>query len=140
MNKPSHSSNAVVDFNDENSNSSYNPTFDSIFNSRMSRRNLLRGSLGVAATVALPTLGLTACGSDTVAATAPVATEKLLGFAAVAKSLADTVSVPVGYSVGVLYALGDPLFASTAAYNNDGTDTAFDERAGDHHDGMEWFG
>ena len=140
MNKPAHSSNAVVDFNDENSNRSANPTFDSIFNSRMSRRNMLRGGLGVAATVALPTFGLAGCGSDTVAATAPLAAEKLLGFAAVAKSLADTVSVPAGYSVSVLYALGDPLFASTAAYKNDGTDSAFDERAGDHHDGMEWFG
>ena len=115
MNKPTHSSNAVVDFNDENSNSSSNPTFDSIFNSRMSRRNMLRGGMGMAATVALPTFGLTACGSDTVAATAPIATERLLGFAAVPKSLVDAVSVPVGYSVSVLYALGDPLFASTAA-------------------------
>ena len=140
MNKPTHPSNAVVDFNDENSNSSSNPTFDSIFNSRMSRRNMLRGGLGMAATVALPTLGLTACGTDTDAATTPVVAEKLLGFAAVPKSLADAVSVPVGYSVSVLYALGDPLFANTAAYKNDGTDTAFDERAGDHHDGMEWFG
>ena len=26
------------------------------------------------------------------------------------------------------------------AFKNDGTDTAFDQRAGDHHDGMEWFG
>jgi secreted PhoX family phosphatase len=40
----------------------------------------------------------------------------------------------------VLYALGDPLTASTPAYKNDGTDTGFESRAGDHHDGMEWFG
>ena len=140
MNKPNHSSNSAVNFNDENSNSSTNPTFDSIFNSRMTRRNMLRGGVGMAATVALPTLGLAGCGSDTDVPTTPAATEKLLSFAAVPKSLADRVSVPVGYSVSVLYALGDPLFASTASYKNDGTDTAFDERAGDHHDGMEWFG
>ena len=140
MHKPTHSSNTVVDFNDEDSNRSANPTFQSIFSARMSRRNMLRGGLGVAATVALPTFGLAGCGSDTDTATTPVVAEKLLGFAAVAKSLADTVSVPAGYSVSVLYALGDPLFASTPAYKNDGTDSAFEERAGDHHDGMEWFG
>jgi hypothetical protein len=26
------------------------------------------------------------------------------------------------------------------AYRNDGTEGDFDKRAGDHHDGMEWFG
>ena len=40
----------------------------------------------------------------------------------------------------MLYALGDPLDAATPAYRNDGTDTDFDRRAGDHHDGMEYFG
>ena len=39
-----------------------------------------------------------------------------------------------------IYALGDPLTAATPAYKNDGTDTDFDNRAGDHHDGMEYFG
>ena len=64
----------------------------------------------------------------------------MLGFTAVAKSLADTVIVPAGYTASVLYALGDPLTAGTPAYKNDGTDTDFENRAGDHHDGMEWFG
>jgi hypothetical protein len=63
-----------------------------------------------------------------------------LNFAAVAKNVADRVSVPAGYSVQVLYALGDPLTAGTPAFKNDGTDTHFEHRAGDHHDGMEWFG
>jgi hypothetical protein len=40
----------------------------------------------------------------------------------------------------VIYALGDPLTAATPAYANDGSDTDFDNRAGDHHDGMEYFG
>lgn len=66
--------------------------------------------------------------------------EELLGFNAVAKSLADAVIVPAGYTASVLYALGDPLSAATGAYKNDGTDTGFEDRAGDHHDGMEWFG
>ncbi|GGB26957.1 phosphatase [Sphingomonas metalli] len=63
-----------------------------------------------------------------------------LGFTAVAKSLADTVAVPSGYAVTVLYRLGDPLAASVPAFANDGTDTNFAQRAGDHHDGMTYFG
>ena len=63
-----------------------------------------------------------------------------LGFTAVAKSLADVVAVPAGYSVQVLYRLGDPINAATSAYANDGSDTGFAARAGDHHDGMSFFG
>jgi uncharacterized protein len=126
----------ATNFNDEDSNRSTNQTFDAVLRARLSRRNLLKGSIGVATSVVLPTFGLSACSSDSDAAP----TEKLLGFSAVSKSLADVVVVPAGYSVSVLLALGDPLFASAASYKNDGTDTAFEERVGDHHDGMEWFG
>lgn len=63
-----------------------------------------------------------------------------LGFAAVAKNLADTVTVPEGYTVTVLYRLGDPINALTPPYANNGTDTNFAARAGDHHDGMSFFG
>ena len=63
-----------------------------------------------------------------------------LGFTAVAKSLADVVAVPAGYSVGVLYRTGDPITAATSAYANNGTDSSFSTRAGDHHDGMSYFG
>ncbi len=63
-----------------------------------------------------------------------------LGFNPVAKSLDDVVSVPGGYTVSVLYRLGDPLTAATAAYANNGTDTAFAQRAGDHHDAISFFG
>jgi len=65
-----------------------------------------------------------------------------LGFTAVAKSLADTVTVPAGYSFSVLYSLGDPIAAGVSAYANDGSDAAagFAQRSGDHHDGMHYFG
>src|SRR3990167_7695200 len=59
---------------------------------------------------------------------------------AVGKSTADKLVIPAGYSASIIYALGDPLMAGVAAYKNDGTDTDYDKRAGDHHDGMEWFG
>ncbi len=65
-----------------------------------------------------------------------------LGFAAVAKSLADDVIVADGYQVDVLYRLGDPLAAGVPAFRNDGDDDAasFARRAGDHHDGLYYFG
>src|SRR5690606_30611401 len=66
--------------------------------------------------------------------------EKLLGFQAVEKSLLDKVVVPAGYTATVLYALGDPLDPDVGEYQNDGSDTSFDRRAGDHHDGIEYFG
>ncbi|MBB4086016.1 PhoX family protein [Sphingomonas carotinifaciens] len=63
-----------------------------------------------------------------------------LDFTAVPKSLADVVAVPAGYDVTVLYRLGDPLAAGVSAYANNGTDSNFAQRAGDHHDGMSYFG
>jgi secreted PhoX family phosphatase len=64
----------------------------------------------------------------------------VLDFTAVPKSLADIVAVPSGYTVSVLYRLGDPINAATGAYANDGSDSGFSARAGDHHDGMSYFG
>lgn len=131
----------AVDFNDENSNTTSNPTFESVLGARLSRRGLLRGGVGSVGTALLGGLAVAGCGgSDDDDVPPPAPAPKLLGFAAVAKSLADSVSVPAGYQVSVLYALGDPVLPGTPAYKNDGSDTDFDRRAGDHHDGMEWFG
>lgn len=118
--------------NEEDSNTSANPRFEAILEARLQRRQLLLGGLGTAATAMLGGISLSACGGDD----AP----DLLGFAAVPKSLADTVSVPKGYTASVLIAMGDPLFAGVPAFKNDGTDTDFDKRCGEWHDGMEYFG
>ena len=79
-------------------------------------------------------------GITAIADTSVTVTPATLDFTAVPKSLADVVAVPAGYQVSVLYRLGDPINASTSAYANDGTDTSFAARAGDHHDGMSYFG
>jgi len=122
-------------------NTSGNPSFQAVLDARLSRRSLLRGGVGTAATAVLGSWGLAACGgSDDPAVPEAPAPITSLGFTAVAKSLADTVTVPAGYAASIIYALGDPLTASTPAFINDGTDTDFDNRAGDHHDGMEYFG
>lgn len=137
MNKPADLPLHAVDFNDENANTSANPTFDDVLQARLGRRSLLRGGVGTVGAALLGGFGVSACGGgdDT-----PAVTEKLLGFTAVPKSLADVVSVPAGYTATPIYALGDPLTAATPAFKNDGTDTGFEQRGGDHHDGMEWFG
>ncbi len=63
-----------------------------------------------------------------------------LGFTPVAKSLADVVTVPAGYSVSVLYRLGDPITSGVPAFANDGSDANYAQRSGDHHDGMYFYG
>ncbi len=132
------------DFNDEDSNSSSNPTFDSVVAARLSRRSLLRGSFGSVAAALLAGTGVTACGGgsdDPVPAPPPAAPpETLLGFAAVAKSLEDKFTVPAGYTAAAIFAVGDTIAAGTAAARNDGTDAGYDKRSGDNHDGMEYFG
>ena len=130
----------AVDFNNENANTSANPTFESVLGARLSRRGLLRGGVGSVGTAVLTGFGVTACGGGDDDNSPVPSTPKLLGFSPVAKSLADVVSIPAGYTASVLFALGDPISASVPAYKNDGTDGDFEQRAGDHHDGMEWFG
>ena len=137
----------LIDSDDIDCNTSRNEHFDTVLAARLSRRSMLRGGLAGVAGAVLGSVGLTGCGgSDTPPPAAAVPpppaapVEKLLAFTAVPKSLADIVSVPAGYSVSVLYALGDPLTGATGAYLNDGTDADFENRSGDHHDGMEFYG
>lgn len=135
----------TIDPDDIGYNDTTNAHFSAVLDARLSRRNLLRGSAASIASAFIGSSALSACGSSNdiapVTPTTPTTpTEKLLGFAPVAKSLLDSVMVPVGYTATAIYALGDPLTASTPAYKNDGTDADYENRAGDHHDGMEWFG
>ncbi len=136
-------------FNDENSNTSVNPTFESVLEQRLlNRRGFLGLGLSGAAVLGGASLGLmgsaSAVNASPLTSVAPNSSLKpmvtSLGFAAVAKSTLDQVAIPAGYSYQIIYALGDPLTAATPAFNNDGTDADFENRAGDHHDGMEWFG
>ena len=87
----------VRNFDDEDSNTSSNPSFDSILSTRLSRRGLLRGGVGSATGALLAGVGLSACGGGDDDTPAPPA-ETLLGFTAVAKILADKVTVPAGYT------------------------------------------
>ena len=128
----------------EDYNTSGNPTLNDIIDARLSRRGIFKASLGTAGAAVLGTLALSACGGNSDPAPAPIAetpaNKTPLGFQAVAKSKLDAVVVAAGYTATPIYALGDPLTASTPAFKNDGTDTDYDNRSGDHHDGMEYFG
>ena len=138
---------ALQGHDEENCNTSNNPSLMDVVDARLSRRNMLRVGMGTAG-AAIMALPLAACGGGgddaPAAAAAPAAPGSTasglnLSFNAVAKNLADVVTVPAGYTATVLYALGDPLSSSTPDFRNDGTDTGFDMRAGDHHDGVEFF-
>ena len=72
--------------------------------------------------------------------TSVTVTPAVLGFAAVAKNLNDLVTVPAGYSVSVLTRLGDPIAAGVGAYANDGSDSNFAQRIGDHGDALYYYG
>jgi secreted PhoX family phosphatase len=102
-----------------------------------SRRNILRGGLGLGA---LSFLGLAGCGGGSGGGALPA---KALNFTATPLNQTyDGVSVAQGYKAELLFKLGDPINATTPAYLNNGTETSasYDFRAGDHHDGMYFFG
>lgn len=124
----------------EDNNPSTNRSFDSVLNARLSRRSLLAGSASFATLTLLSTTGLTACSGSSGSAPALSQGPELLDFNAVSTSLEDRVSVPGGYLAQVLFAKGDPLTDGVPEFRNDGTDIDFDQRSGDEHDGMWFFG
>ena len=125
----------MSDLEDIGTNNSANPSFDSILYARVGRRALLKGSLGLASSALLGS-ALGACSSS------GGNRDRELDFNAVAKSTADVLTVPAGYTARVLFRLGDPIAPSVAEYVNTGSDVAasYEQRAGDHHDGMHYFG
>jgi len=79
-------------------------------------------------------------GHTATATTTVTVSPTTLGFTAVAKNKLDVVTVPAGYTVAIGARLGDPIATTVPAYKNDGTDTNFAQRIGDHGDAMRWFG
>ena len=143
MNAFTRSEQSTLELHDEeNCNTSANPSLNDVIEARMSRRSVFKAGLGSAGTAMLGSFGLAGCNGDDGATgvAPPPAPAASLDFKAVAKNRLDAVTIAEGYSAKPLYALGDPLNAATPAYKNDGSDTGFDKRAGDHHDGMEYFG
>jgi secreted PhoX family phosphatase len=122
-------------------NASNNLHMNDLLAIRLSRRQTLKGGVGVTASALLGSFSLAACGgsaSSTATPSAPLA----LGFGAVAKNKNDVVTVPEGYQVSILHALGDPMLFGDESWKNNGTETAdsYNRRIGDGHDGMYYFG
>ena len=123
----------------EDTNPSDNPTFRSVVEAFVSRRELLRGTASVAAMAVFGGMRISPAAAQP-HSNGPRQHRLKLGFTAVAKNRNDDVTIPEGYSYRVVYRLGDPIKSDVEAYNNDGTDSRFEDRAGDHHDGMSYFG
>ncbi|KTT18768.1 PhoX family protein [Pseudacidovorax intermedius] len=148
-----------IDPDEVGHNPSANPSFDEVVAARMNRRRLLGfgvASGGAALITAcgggsnstfLPAVGaspapLPAPAPAPAPGAAPAPAPLTLSFNPVAKSLEDRLVLPAGYTATVMYRLGDPISSDVPAYANDGSDdpTTYDRRAGDHHDGMTYFG
>ena len=138
----------MADDGDVITNTSPNPHINDVIERRLSdpwRRGVLKGGLGAAA------LSFVGGGASLLAGCATpqqgyssgaVARPAALGFKPVPKSTTDSLIVAQGYTATVLFRLGDPMAAGVPAYLNNGMDAAasFAQRAGDHHDGMQYYG
>lgn len=101
-----------------------------------SRRNLLKGGMGLAA------LGF--LGGSLGACRSAVQSELLIGFKGIPTQLDpafDSVQVAPGYSARTFFSWGDAVMADAPEWNPDATDDwqAQLKQAGDNHDGMHFF-
>ena len=109
----------------------------------ISRRSVLTGATTLSLAALAGTM-LGGCGDGDGAAPDGTAQPAMpsFNFAVVPLNMDDKVTLPPGHSARVLYAYGDPLTSDLGAYSNMGTEPAseWNYRAGDHHDGMRFFG
>jgi uncharacterized protein len=106
---------------------------------RLHRRHIIKGGVGALAIAGFGPTVLAGCGgSDDEPLVRQAA--KALGFNGINKSLADSVQLPPGYTATVLFATGDSIDPAVPAYVGDGSESNYARRAGDHHDGLVYFG
>ncbi|NBA98010.1 PhoX family phosphatase [Pseudomonas sp. R5(2019)] len=134
-----------------------NEPMDRVINSYLSRRSVMKGSLG-AAIAMIAGAGLTGCfdsggGSDdpaTTTTTPPTTTnpdpelaptKMALAFDSIPGSRTDACTVAAGYTAYVLAPWGTPLNSNANPWKSDGSNTAADQAnaMGMHHDGMHFF-
>lgn len=107
--------------------------FARIADSVLSRRNFLGGTVAVGAGAYALTSGL--------AKSAAASTATGVGFTPVAANTLDTVTVPDGYNWQVVARWGDPLWSSSAPFDQAtrGTGASQERAVGDNTDGMELY-
>ena len=127
-------------------NLSSNRHFADVLEARLSRRNILKGSLG-AAMVGMFGTSLVGCeSSSTTTGLTGGSSSQLLGFNAIPVSELDTVVVPSGYRTQVLAEWGrsisNPGILYQLPFVSDVDSTAGEKQGdaiGSHHDGMHFF-
>ena len=129
----------LADPDDLDNNPSTATHFNELVAARLSRRQVMKSGVGAMAVAGLGSL--TMSGEEAQAAVPGSARPAIsLDFQPVAKSIADSISVAAGYTATVIYATGDSLDPLVPAYAGDGSETNYARRAGDHHDGINYFG
>ena len=128
---------------DPQTNFSLNPTFSAIVESRMARRQFLKGSVGaaVAAFIGGSVVGCSSNDGEPEPIVDPVTAAPLLGFTAIATSRADSIVVPQGYTARTILPWGTPLTGSYPAFLTDASNNGAEQeqQVGMHHDGMHFF-
>jgi uncharacterized protein len=124
----------------EDSNRSSNPTIHEV--SDPSRRTVLRGTLGLAASALYAPL-VTGCAASAASREAPKALVPAIGFKGIAIGESDKLVVPEGYSAAVIAAWGEPVgvAGNMPAWKGDGSHTAAEQavQMGMHHDGIHFY-
>ena len=143
MNRDPQPSHDLVDPDDLDNNPSTAPHLKDLVAERINRRQVIQGGLSAMAMAGFGSVALTATADaqaqDVKVRTGP-ATAPVLDFNPVAKSISDSIQVAAGYTATVIYATGDSLDVSVPEYAGNGLEAQYDRRAGDHHDGMNFFG
>ena len=123
------------------SNPSRNPHFEEVVAVNLQRRRMLQGGFGAAALAFFGAPALTRM-SEAVAATLPAAPT----FTPIAANFLDTVTLPPGYELKVLYKWGEPVgirgnMPAFNAANGKSLNTPAEQavQAGMDHDGMHYF-
>jgi secreted PhoX family phosphatase len=127
---------AIVD-DDIVSNDSDNETFEDVVAARLSRREVVTGSVAAAI---VATLGGVGALLKAVPASAKAGGHSLLGFKGIPVSSTDAVVVPEGYTARVLIAWGDPV-SDGPEFKPDASNSALEQewQWGMHNDGMVYF-
>ena len=97
----------VYDDDDRAVNPSANPTFASVLDARLSRRDLLRGAAA----------GLAAVSAGALAGATPAGAQGAGGFTPLTMTADDRLIVPPGYTTQVLVRWGDPLWNDAAEFD-----------------------
>ena len=139
----------------EDSNPSNNTEFNNIVSRRMNRRSVLKGGTGLTAAAFFGTLPLTGCGNNeeggtdigsgdeaAIPASGDLKRPQALNFKPVPHSTASTMSVAEGYKAEIILPLGTPLIPGLEDWkdNREQSAESFEQRMGDNHDGMWFFG